>query len=155
MATQDGQPESSTTHLRGSPASQSPAPSSGSRRPIRADRGRGKGKAVEPRRPTGEPRVTIGTLFTMVQSLTDEVSALRTERDTSEHAPLKRQPSNFRYTSETPPTTVPPIPDPHLSPARFLSIARSVTTNFDYGPRTYKTRDVQTLSDGIDPTYKA
>ena len=97
----------------------------------------------------------MGTLFAMVQSLTDEVSALRTERDTSEHALLKRQPSNFRYTSETPPITVPPIPDPYLGPARFPSIARSVTTNFDYELRTYKIRDVQTLSDGIDFIYEA
>jgi hypothetical protein len=73
----------------------------------------------------------------------------------SERTLLKRQPSNFRYTSETPLIIVLSISIPHLNPARFLLIARSGTTNLDYRLRTYKTRDVQTLSDGIDPTYKA
>jgi hypothetical protein len=34
-------------------------------------------------------------------------------------------------------------------------MARSDTANFAYGSRPYRTRDVQTLSDGIDPTYEA
>ena len=155
MATQDGQLESFITHLRGSPAFQSLVPSSGSRRQTRGGRGRGKGKAVEPRRLTGEPRVTMGTLLAMVQSFTDEVSALRTERAMSERTLLERQPSNFRYMFETPLITMSFISVPYLDPARFPSVARSRTTNLDYRPRTYKTRDVQTFSDGIDPTYKA
>jgi hypothetical protein len=34
-------------------------------------------------------------------------------------------------------------------------MTRSGITDIAYRPRTYKTRDVQTLSDGIDPTYEA
>jgi hypothetical protein len=45
--------------------------------------------------------------------------------------------------------------EPPFDPLRHPSAARSGVTEITYGSRTYKTRDVQTLSDGIDPTYKA
>jgi hypothetical protein len=158
MATQDGQPESSTARQRGSPASQSPAPSSGSRRPTRAGRGRGKGKANSPPRQASETRTDTRALISMIQSLADQVAALRNERAPSEHALPPRQPSTVRYESATPltrSTTVLPTMEPPFDPLRHPSVARSGVTEITYGSRTYKTRDVQTLSDGIDPTYEA
>jgi hypothetical protein len=63
-----------------------------------------------------------------------------------------------RYESATPPiraTTVLPTIEPPFNPLRHPSMARSGVTEITYGSRTYKTRDVQTLSDGINPTYEA
>ena len=158
MATQDGQPESSTAPQRESFVSLSPAPSSGSRRPTRGSRGKGKEKTVEPRRQTSGSRISNGALLSMIQSLADQVSALRTERVSSEHVSPERQQSPAQYESATPPTrstTVLPTMEPLLDPLRFTSMARSGVTDVAYRPRTYKTRDVQTLSDGLDPTYEA
>lgn len=158
MAAQDGQPESSTAPQRGSPPSPSPALSPGSRRPTQRGRGKGKAKAVEPPPETIEPPIGMGTLLAMVQSLTDQVSALRTERVSSERVSPERQPSLTGYGSATPPTrstTVLPTRETLLDPPRFPSMAGSGVTDIAYRPRIYKTRDVQTLSDGIDPTYEA
>ena len=158
MATQDGQPESSTAPQRESFASLSPAPSSGSRRPTRGNRGRGKGKALEPRRQTSGSRVSNETLLTMIQSLADQVSALRTGQVPSERVSPERRPSATGYESVTPPTrstTVMPTLEPLLDPLRFPSMDRSRVTDAVYRSRTYKTRDVQTLSDRTDPTYEA
>ena len=99
----------------------------------------------------------------MMQSLTDQVSALQAECVLSERVPpdratSERQPPAVRQVSATPPTrstTVLPTTEPQLDSLRAPSIARSGITNATYGPQFYKTRDVQTLSDGIDPTYEA
>jgi hypothetical protein len=51
--------------------------------------------------------------------------------------------------------TVLPTIKPPFNPLRHPSMARSRVTEITYGSQTYKTRDVQTLSNGINPTYKA
>jgi len=51
--------------------------------------------------------------------------------------------------------TVLPTIKPPFDPLEHPSAARSGVIEITYGLRTYKTRDVQTLSDGINPTYKA
>jgi hypothetical protein len=45
--------------------------------------------------------------------------------------------------------------EPPFDPLRHPSAARSGVIEITYRLRTYKTRDVQTLSDRIDPTYEA
>jgi hypothetical protein len=45
--------------------------------------------------------------------------------------------------------------EPPFNPLWYPFAARSRVTEIIYGLRTYKTRDVQTLSDRTDPTYKA
>ena len=162
MAAQDGQPESSTAPRRGSRTSASPAPSFGSRGSSRGrGRGRGKGKAVEPHRQPSESQTETDTLRSMIQFLTDEVAALRNERVSnervsSERVSPERQPSAGPPGAGTPhSTTVLPSMEPLLDPPRFPSMARSGVTDITHGPRTYKTRDVQTLSNGTDPTYEA
>ena len=70
----------------------------------------------------------------------------------------ERQPSLARSRSNTPPTqspTVLPTSETLADLPRFSSVARSQITDGNYGSRAYKTRDVQTLSDGTDPTYEA
>ena len=107
---------------------------------------------------TSESHAETGTLIAMIQSLADQVSALRNEQASSERVSSERQPSLTQYGSATPSTratTVLPTTDPPVDPIRFPSMDRSGVTNFTYGPRAYKTRDVQTLSDGTDPTYEA
>jgi hypothetical protein len=151
MATQDGQPESST-------ARQQDSPSPATRRPARGNRGKGKGKATESPSRNDDPPISVGTLFTMIQSLTDQVSALRNERAQSERAPPGIQLPGARSQSRTPPSGTPsvlPSLEPQLDPPRFPSEARSRITDIAYGQRPFKTRDVQTLSDGTDPTYEA
>ena len=151
MATQDGQPESST-------ARQQDSPSPATRRPARGNRGKGKGKATESPSRNDDPPISVGTLFTMIQSLTDQVSALRNERAQSERAPPGIQLPGARSQSRTPPLGTPsvlPSLKPQLDPPRFPSEARSRITDITYGQHPFKTRDVQTLSDGIDPTYEA
>jgi hypothetical protein len=94
----------------------------------------------------------------VIQLLADEVAALRIERVSSERVALERQPTPIRYEPTTPPArsaTVLPPTEPLVDPPWLPSMDRSGVPNFNYGPRTYKTRDVQTLSDGIDPTYEA
>jgi hypothetical protein len=86
MAAQDNQPEISTAAQREPFASLSPAPSSGSRRPTQGGRGRGKAKVIE-------SHIGTETLLTMIQSLADQVSALRAELVASERVSPERQPS--------------------------------------------------------------
>jgi hypothetical protein len=45
--------------------------------------------------------------------------------------------------------------EPPFNPLRYPSVARSGVIEITYGLRTYKTRDVQTLSNRINPTYEA
>jgi hypothetical protein len=94
----------------------------------------------------------------MIQSLTDQVTALRAEQVSSKRVSPERQPSASRDESVTRPTrsaTARPTREPYLDPPRLPSMDRSAVTDVIYGSRPYKTRDVQTLSDGIDPTYEA
>jgi hypothetical protein len=63
-----------------------------------------------------------------------------------------------RYESATPPIraiTVLPTIEPPFDLLRHPSMARSRVIEITYRSQTYKTRDVQTLSNGINPTYKA
>ena len=111
---------------------------------------------MESHRQISESRAETETLRSMIQVLTDQVSALRNERTPSERVSPGRHPSVGQHESGTPhSTTVLPSMEPLLDPPRFPSMARSGITDGTYGPRTYKTRDVQTLSDGTDPTYEA
>lgn len=116
---------------------------------------------MEPHRQPSESQTETDTLRSMIQFLTDEVAALRkervsNERVSSERVSPERQPSAGPPGAGTPhSTTVLPSMEPLLDPPRFPSMARSGVTDVTYGPRTYKTRDVQTLSDGTDPTYEA
>jgi hypothetical protein len=83
---------------------------------------------------------------------------LRNKRAPSKYALLPRQPLIVRYESATPlirSTTVLPTIEPPFNPLQYPSIARSRVIEITYGLQTYKTRDVQTLSNEIDPTYKA
>jgi hypothetical protein len=48
-----------------------------------------------------------------------------------------------------------PITEPPFDPLRFPSEVGISLTIPNYGLRYYKTRDVQTLSNGTDPTYEA
>jgi hypothetical protein len=51
--------------------------------------------------------------------------------------------------------TVLPTIKPPFDPLRHPFMARSGVIEITYRLRTYKTRDVQTLSDKTNPTYKA
>jgi hypothetical protein len=95
----------------------------------------------------------------------DQVSALRigSERMSlvpgpSEHASLGPAPFDARSLSETPglrTVTFLTTSAQQLDPQRVSSEHPSLVDQLFYGSRTYRTRDVQTLSDGIDLMYKA
>ena len=100
----------------------------------------------------------------MVQSLTDQVSALWIESERTslvpvppEHASLGQAPSDARSPSGTPglrAVTFLPTSEQLLDPQWVLSEhSLAHQPSAAHGP--LKTHDVQTLSDGLDPTYEA
>jgi Zinc knuckle len=139
MSALDGQLESSTA-ARGGSLSPVPTPTT---RPLR-NKGKGRPKARAP-----DSQEEIATLTALVHSLAKQFSTLQKERigtrlgslaSLEAHAPLQTDslPETVLQSTERPlePLTV-PFP------------------NSAYGARFYKTRDVQTLSDGQDPSYES
>jgi hypothetical protein len=116
----------------------------------------------------------MATLLSMIQSLTDQVSALRIESERtaivpgqSEHASLGQSPSDARSLSRTPElrsVAFLPTSEQLLDPQWVLSEHSLVPGQSEHASLVHqpsaahgplKTRDVQTLSDGLDPTYEA
>jgi len=166
MATQGNSPALPVPSTGGdSPLSESP--SSAPRRSTRGGRGRGKAKAT-PHFQANEPPPTtndMATLLSMIQSLTNQVSALRIESKRtslvpipSEHASLGQAPPSARSPSITPGLrAVAFIPTLGLDSQRVESKRTSLVPDQSehpllvdqpfYGLLT--SRNVQTLSDGI------
>jgi hypothetical protein len=156
MAARDSQPESSTAQPGGSIGALSPAPSPASRRPAQRSRGRAKGKAIDAPPETNASQVTLDTLLSMVQTLTEQVTALQTAQTSSERvSPERLSTAGGNDTPPGRPTSLSPTREQSPDPLRMGSLARSGTANFTNGLYSYKTRDIQTLSDGVDPTYEA
>jgi hypothetical protein len=103
----------------------------------------------------------MATLLSMIQSLMDQVSALRIQ---SERTSIVPGPSNARSPSETPGLhAVTFLPTLGLDPQWVSSEHASLVPGQSKHPLLVdhsfygspETRDVQILSDGLDPTYEA
>jgi hypothetical protein len=107
----------------------------------------------------------MAILLSMIQSLTDQVSALRIESERTSLVPSQPVSSHARSPSETPGlhavTFLPALKqlDPQRASSEHASLVPgrsehpSLVDQPFYGSLT--TRNIQTLSDGLDPTYEA
>ena len=147
MSALDGQPESSAAARGDSPLPVPPTPI--------AQSTRSKGKK-KPKAHISESQGEIAALTALVQSLANQVGNLTGQISTLTQEPSIRLGSSIASdrsgSTQGLPETVLPSTEPNLFPQRIVS---EVRTDYSSNPRPYKTRDIQTLSDGVEYRYRS